>query len=128
MIVKGTRESAAADFGSEESKLVSKSLPLRLAEWQGAQEVAASIDERVFRKTVHDLVELVLPEDMSFIDSLSPDLESSLITPISILAEVKDSENLAEVVVAVRVVRHAVEMYRDQVPPELSALLDSLPG
>jgi hypothetical protein len=103
-------------------------LPDRLPDWEGAERIAAQIDPVSLRMTVGQLVDLVLSEDVVFLDSLDDILESAIVVPLTILAGIYDDKRpLVELVVAARLVRRSVESYLEDAPQELVDLIYALP-
>ena len=68
--------------------MTSSLLPPWLPDWEGAVEIAERIDAAGLRGLVGELLDLVFPEDTVFLDSLPESLESALVSPLNVLAEV----------------------------------------
>jgi hypothetical protein len=103
-------------------------LPPWIPEWNGAEAIAAEINREELRSTVGRLVDLVLTDDTVVLDSLSTALESAVITPLSTLASVYESEGkLTELVVAARLVRRSASPYMKDAPQEFRSLVEKLP-
>jgi hypothetical protein len=98
-----------------------------LPEWDQATVVAARTDEVELDGVIERLVNLVFAEDAMVLDSLGDELESSLVGPLGILAQVSETGTLVEKVVAARLVKRVVRPYLETLPSELRDLIDVLP-
>lgn len=103
-------------------------LPPWLREWAGAEAIAAGIDPAALRADVRELVDAVLSEDGAALDALPEAVESALVAPLAVLAELEEQDaGLVELVVAARVVRRSVRPVAGQCPPELLERIMKLP-
>ncbi|GII47804.1 hypothetical protein Psi02_42280 [Planotetraspora silvatica] len=105
---------------------MSNHLPHYLPAWQGVDQIAQGLDVDALRATARELVDLVLTEDDVYLDALPDTVETSLVTPLGILASVLEGPStFVELVVAARLVRKSAPIA--QCPPELVALIRQLP-
>jgi hypothetical protein len=103
-------------------------LPHWLPEWEGAEAFALNNDMEQVRSAARDLVDYVLSPDLEVLDSLPADVESNLVAPLGALARVLDgSQDATELVVASRLVRHAVGEHLDECTREFVDRVRRLP-
>lgn len=108
--------------------MTSSLLPPWLPDWEGAVEIAGRIDADGLRGLVGELLDLVFTEDTVFLDSLPEGLESALVPPLNILAEIYEGgASPTELVVASRLVRRSSIPYINDGPEELKVLIEALP-
>jgi hypothetical protein len=108
---------------------MSQHLPPWLPEWEGAAELAAQTDIARLRADVADLVGYVLAEDTTVLDSLPEEVESALVTPLTMLGRVHDDgTDPVELVAAARLVRRSVAGCLDRCPDPVRARLLKLPS
>ena len=98
-----------------------------LPEWIGAEQQLHHVDVAALRARAQELVDLVLTEDSVYLDALPEHIESSLITPLAILAKVLEDGSDVEVLVAARLVGRGAATWVAEAPDDLRRLLTSLP-
>lgn len=102
---------------------------MSLDEWVGASELAAEIDLDQLAADAKRLVDLVLTDDMAYMDSLPLALQDEIIQPLIFLGEACDLQVDGETLVAVcRLVRRRAGPFIGACPPELGELILRLPN
>lgn len=80
------------------------------------------------RRTASTLVDLVLTDDYVYLDALTDDVQSELLTPLAMLSEALDDRvDDALVIAAIRAVKSSSQGVLAQCPPQMRALIESLP-
>ncbi|GAB2918551.1 hypothetical protein [Streptomyces mayteni] len=106
-------------------------IPAHMSEWNGAAEVAGSIDMAALRADSRALVDLVLTDDDVFFDTLSEGVQTSIVSPLEMLeTALKEPSDDAEVVAAARIVRNSVDFFSgtdEAAPIEITSLTSRFP-
>ncbi len=97
------------------------------AERSEVVRVPEGLDIDELRKVAQGLVDLVLTDDCVFLDSLPDELESNVVTPLTLLARVLNGpDDPVELIKAAHLVKVCAKP-TDACPAELNELLRQLP-
>lgn len=90
--------------------------------------VAAGLDMDAVRATATTLVDLVLTDDYVYMDALTDAVQIELLTPLAMLGDALDDRvDDPLIIAAIYAVRGSARSVLAQCPPEMRALIESLP-